>query len=411
MSKPAEKEDSVPFRVLAPAGDATAGNLPWPRVVCAPFAPNRLAVLEALSQAIFRHARLRRDPGGAALAFWLRRANLLTLQAEFEARATGRLVLPAGRVFHVTPANVDTMGCYSWALSFLAGNANVVRLTTRLSPVLLDLIECLAAVFAEHPAATQGNYFVTYSHDDALTERFSRECDLRMIWGGDETVRRLRSIPLNSHAGERAFASKRSLSVIAAAAYLALDAAARTQLAQRMAADLAPFNQMACSSPHVLYWLGPAPAAREAQADFLPRVEAAMAERLGEPDLGLAARRLNAAFAAAADGGVIRLEHRPHVTTVLAPPVARDDRAEPCGGGFLVCVIGRDLRELANELGMRHQTVTHFGLEQAECEAFARQAGSNGVDRVVPIGRALDFQPVWDGYDLWSDLTRTVTLQ
>ena len=30
---------------------------------------------------------------------------------------------------------------------------------------------------------------------------------------------------------------------------------------------------------------------------------------------------------------------------------------------------------------------------------------------MVPIGRALDFGPYWDGYDLWSDLTRIIVVQ
>src|SRR5229473_1854189 len=38
---------------------------------------------------------------------------------------------PRGLVFHVPPANVDTIFVYSWALSALAGNRNVVRISPR----------------------------------------------------------------------------------------------------------------------------------------------------------------------------------------------------------------------------------------------------------------------------------------
>lgn len=37
-------------------------------------------------------------------------------------------------------------------------------------------------------------------------------------------------------------------------------------------------------------------------------------------------------------------------------------------------------------------------------------SGIQGVDRVVPIGKTMDFQLIWDGYDLLSQLTRTIFL-
>ena len=40
-------------------------------------------------------------------------------------------MFPRGLVFHVPPANVDTIFVYSWALSALAGNPNVVRISSR----------------------------------------------------------------------------------------------------------------------------------------------------------------------------------------------------------------------------------------------------------------------------------------
>ena len=34
----------------------------------------------------------------------------------------------------------------------------------------------------------------------------------------------------------------------------------------------------------------------------------------------------------------------------------------------------------------------------------------NGFDRVVPVGQALVFSPVWDGYVLLGELTRRITI-
>jgi hypothetical protein len=34
-----------------------------------------------------------------------------------------------------------------------------------------------------------------------------------------------------------------------------------------------------------------------------------------------------------------------------------------------------------------------------------------GIDRVVPVGQALDFSPTWDGYDLLAQLSRSVIME
>jgi hypothetical protein len=37
-------------------------------------------------------------------------------------------------------------------------------------------------------------------------------------------------------------------------------------------------------------------------------------------------------------------------------------------------------------------------------------SGIKGIDRVVPMGKTMDFDLIWDGYDLYSFLTRIVRI-
>jgi hypothetical protein len=381
------------------------------REVVEPFAPERLALLQALSASVLTHPRLKRDPAGAALGFWLRRAHLAELSADFQAQTGAGRRVPAGLVLHITPANVDTMFMLSWGLSFLAGNANIVRLTTRLSPLMEDLLACLNTVFETRPDAACGNYFVSYEHDDALTEHLSTVCDQRLVWGGDETVRRLRAVPLNPHSGERSFASKRSLSVISVQAYRAAAPADRSQLAERMAADILPFGQMACSSPHAVYWLGEAGNLNDECRDFEADLETALATRQSEPDLAWAVRRMNASFAQAAVGRVSSVRLSPNTGNLVAAAPGLAEQTEPCGAGLLVHTSCTSIEEIAALLRVDHQTLTYFGLTAPELDRLAWLAGRAGADRVVPVGQALEFTPTWDGFNLWYDLTRFITIK
>lgn len=413
-SQPKGAEKS-PFRVLAPSnwqGDLDEFLRGARRSVQAPFFTERVAALERLSREILAHHRLRRDPAAAALGFWLRRAHLVELRADFEQRSpSSSLKVPAGLVVHFAPANVDTMFVFSWALSFLVGNANVVRLTTRASPLMDDVLDCINRVFGVLPTPFAGNLFVTYGHDDEITGRLSAACDTRIIWGGDETVQRIRAIPLNPHAADRAFASKRSLSVFESSAYTAAGKEAREELASKMAGDLAPFHQLACSSPHLVHWLGSRDDAVTASADFAVRLEAAMTSKLGDPDVGWATRRIEHAFLAAGGGRAASIAHAPHTTAVHAFEQISVEPAELCGGGLLIHINGGSLDALEARLRIDHQTVTYFGLDGVSLNRLAAFAGRAGVDRLVPVGRALDFGPQWDGYDLWTDLSRLVVVQ
>ena len=136
-----------------------------------------------------------------------------------------------------------------------------------------------------------------------------------------------------------------------------------------------------------------------------------MAERLGEPDLGWASRRINFAFSRAAEGSIVAMLHQPNTTLVTAQPLDSADLREPCGAGLLTQVEGVTLAAVTASLAKEHQTITYFGLEPDQRLVFARAAGAAGVDRIVPVGSALDFGPQWDGHDLWSDLTRVVVVQ
>lgn len=380
------------------------------RTVVRPWNPGRIELLASISDALIRHPRLRRDPAAVALGFWLRRANLAALQRSWQASADS-IRVATGMVFHVTPANVDTMFVYSWALSFLAGNANVVRLTSRLSPLMVELLDVIAAAFSQYLEASHGNWFVSFEHSDAVSERFSVHCDLRVIWGGDETVRRLRAVPLNPHASERCFASKRSFSVFNTAAYRALTKEQRIELAIRVAGDIQPFGQMACSSPHEIVWVGETSEGREAVALFQQSLDDAMVSREAGVDIGSAVRRLNSGFALAAAGVASSVVLGQASAGYEVARIENLFRDEPCGAGMLAHAFVGDLGAVSSRVASHHQTITHFGFERSVIETFAAEAGSAGADRIVPVGEALAFSAHWDGFDLWADFTRSVSIR
>jgi hypothetical protein len=81
------------------------------------------------------------------------------------------------------------------------------------------------------------------------------------------------------------------------------------------------------------------------------------------------------------------------------------------GGGFLEVSYVACLAEVARRLEENVQTIVHAGFVQDTLEVFAASLRPFGVTRIVPMGQALDFDAVWDGYDLFSELTRLLRVR
>lgn len=257
------------IQIVAPAGGSIE------RVLAArsapPFAPERLAFVHALGRCIMNSREARAMPELVALGFWARPASVRQMIPAED--GSGLIRLARGLAFHIAPANVDTIFVYSLLLSVLAGNRNIVRISTKESEQTALLLRLIGEALAQADPATRDSLaIVRYEADRATNDYLSSLCDLRLVWGGDATVATLRESPLAPHATELNFPNKLSGAVIDAAGWLAL--ADRDEQARRFANDALWFGQQACSSPRFVFWRGDEALVEQAAQDFWPRVEA-----------------------------------------------------------------------------------------------------------------------------------------
>lgn len=111
--------------------------------------------------------------------------------------------------------------------------------------------------------------------------------------------------------------------------------------------------------------------------------------------------------AAAMEGTVMEPHHDNLITRVKVPKVTRQLMEWKDNSGFFFeydCDDILDLKMVCDD--KRCQTIGFLG---DKTELFPLLiSGIQGVDRVVPIGKTMDFQLIWDGYDLLSQLTRII---
>lgn len=367
------------------------------------FSPLVLAFLADLSDTLLRQQHARQHPELAALGFWLRPANMERLRRLLPEQ-DGQWQRPLGTVVHYTPANVDTMFVYSWVCALLMGNNNLVRVSTQDSAVKALLLGVLRERLAQPSFAALGmrNAFFTYPRDDSLSADISLLADARVIWGGDDSVNAIRRLPCKPRCRDIAFADRYSAALINGDQ---LAPSSIQPLAEALWRDTKPYAQMACSSPRVLFWLGD-PALQPA---LMAELQAMAGQSI--PAIQQATEHLLLAQRLQAMGLSVQA---PSLGAVSSVPMVQWDAAclDWHSGQHLFYILPlTSLEQLETTLDEKCQTLSYWGMDKGALLRFFRDSSITGVDRIVPIGQALDFSPVWDGYLLFEALSNTIVLE
>lgn len=375
--------------------------------------------LTRFARKLLAPATARRFPELASLGFFLRKGEIDKALSRLDSSADA-LRFPRGLVFHVPPANVDTIFVYSWALSALAGNHNVVRVSSRSTGAAEAVLDALNTALSEvddevATAITTTQRMITYERNDEISAELSHAADLRVIWGGDASVNALRQYPLAPHARDLTFPDRSSFAIVSVEGWRQASAQQRRAAVEGFYNDAYWFDQAACSSPRAVFWIGDEDDAAEAGEQFRRLLADVLTEKAHVIEPSMAVQKRVSAYGAAVDGTVDQIsfdgagDEVNGVATLRLADSATMPR-EWLGAGTFAHGSVRTLRELVPIVLRRDQTVTQFGFSHDELAQFVRELAGRGVDRIVPFGSALTFSAIWDGYDLLAEFSRLVTL-
>lgn len=340
----------------------------------------------------------------ATFGFWCRKAALLKEKANYPDLGSR---IGRGVVFHSTPSNVPVNFAYSFAAGLLAGNANIVRLPGREFEQVAIFIEAVRELISgRHASLAPYVCFVRYPPDRNLHDKYSSACDVRVIWGGDGTIGELRQSMLKPRATELTFADRYSIAVINADEYIrAMD---KAKIAQDFYNDTYFSDQNACTAPRIVFWIG----AQKEDAKNLfwgsvrdlakERYELAPVQSVG---------KLAAFYKAAASVPATLADSSDwYVTRVGVGDADGELMRFKYNSGFFFEHDIDALEDMLPICGERMQTLTYYGFTREEMSAFVMEHKPRGIDRVVPMGKSMNFSLVWDGYDLIRQLSRRVTV-
>ena len=369
-----------------------------------PFRPFDDMVIDFLNDLSFLLRANRNYPDVATFGFWCRKAALIKEKEKYDDISSR---FGKGIVFHSTPSNVPVNFAFSFAAGLLAGNANIVRLPGKPFEQVGIISDAINKLLKEkHKELAPYIVFVKFPPVKKITDAFSSLCNVRVIWGGDMTVKELRQSPIPPRSTEITFADRHSIAVIDADAYL--EENNKDVLIQNFYNDTYYTDQNACTSPRIIFWRGTKK--EEAKADFWARVH-----KLIETKYSLApvssVGKLNALYTVAVAKDV-KLEKAEDmlITRLSVDCVDKDLMNYKYNCGFYFEKNINDLSGIANVCDIRCQTLTYFGINKEEFEGFLEKVRPIGIDRIVPIGKSMDFALVWDGYDLIRQMSRKITI-
>jgi hypothetical protein len=374
------------------------------------LSPSAVLFLAELSERLLASVESRRNPEFVALAYWLRRANLQRIVDAHEPADAQLIRVARGMAFHVVPANVDTIALYSFALSLLAGNLNVVRVSNRLGERLSFVLREMSELMQQPRWSEIGgrNRFITYPHDSEASRYLSQAADVRILWGGNATVSSLRAVPACPDTHDIVFPDRFSYCVVDAAAYLGMDASQQQRHADAFFNDAYWFDQKACSSPSIVYFVGDEDRCVQASRVFWGQLRETLTGKRWASPMAHAMNHLVFGYELLAEAQCASYTPLPadephfvHVSDTAHRPMM-------CGGGMFVESYLSALEDLSPLVQASDQTLTYVGFDRSDIQAFARQLRGKGLTRFVPVGQALAFSEYWEGYDLIEEMTRLV---
>ena len=370
-----------------------------------PFSDDFIEFLNNFSKMLMKDSRSKNYSDVITLGFWCRKAHIRLLKERF-AKSDNNLHFGRGVVFHIAPSNVPVNFAYSLIAGFIAGNANIVRVPGKDYEQVRIIVDAINAVLEKSEALKNYIVLVRYERNRELNNALSSMADIRIIWGGDATIEELRKSPLPARSTEITFADRYSFSIIDSDAYMKVGD--KLALALDFYNDTYLNDQNACTSPRLIVWVGHQ--IEEAKEKFWELLYKLVEQKYSfQPIQGV--NKLNSAYLVAAIiPGIKIIKNKDNLLIrVKVPRISHNlmDLKDNCGYFFEYdCDDIIEMKSICND--RRCQTIGMIG--DIENIRPLLESGIKGVDRVVAIGKTMDFDFIWDGYDLISQLTRVISV-
>jgi hypothetical protein len=349
-------------------------------------------------------------PDLIAFSFWCRKANLTILKKKFH--QTSNIRLGRGVVFHISPSNVPVNFAFSLCFGLIAGNSNIVRVSSKYMPQVDIVCEVINTLLNQSKYSEINNHIsiVQYEYSDRVTSLLSSLCDARIIWGGDKTIEDIRQYPIAPRCVDIAFSDRYSISVLDSHVIDKITTQELSKLAAGFYNDAYTMDQNACSSPHIVFWHGKG--SSEGKERFWNAIYEVASSKYELTEIKVVDKYSKFLDESIRDNNISKVVNMENVLTYVEINELDKNLHHYRGiNGLFYSFELEDINSLTDIISNKYQTLTYYGVNRNLLESFIIENSVSGIDRIVPVGRALDMDVVWDGYDVISYLSRIVDVK
>lgn len=315
-----------------------------------------------------------------------------------------------GLVCHWLAGNVQILGMFALVQSIISKNVNLLKVSSRDDGVFTDILSEFKGVeYTTGDGHTiKGDdllktiavvYFSRYA--DYLGEEMSKQADVRIAWGGRESVETVSGYPARYDAETVIFGPKLSYSVIAKEELASVQEAKK--LARKVSVDVSVFDQTGCASPHNLYVEEGGEVSPEEFIDILgdsmQKTELQIPKPLMSPEQVSQIHSIR---------GVYDFKGTVKGSETMSWTLLLDDLDEMDKPVYSRVLFVHKVKSIMDSLKYIDENTQTIGVAAPMEKAlqFATEATKRGVMRLPLIGRMLNFEMPWDGIFLFDRLVK-----
>ena len=386
------------------------GNKEIKKISLSPYDKEVLDFLVDLSEDLNLTKDIKNYPDIKTFAFFCRNKNLIKLKKNFLVSSRD-IRLGLGLIFHITPSNIPTNFAYSLIFGLLTGNSNIVKVPSRDFKQIDIISKSINKILSKkYKRVKEMIKIVKYKNNESFTKKISSICDARLIWGGDQSIENIRKYNLHASAIDLTFADRYSLCIIDTKKFLKAKYDNLTRIVERFYNDTYVADQNACSSPHMVLWLGKK--SHKAKSKFWEELSKLVEKKYNLTHDAAIEKYTELCKKIINDKNVKSFRtYTNNVYTVVLKNLNGSLDTYRGKWGFFYEYDIKKLEQIKKYINKKFQTLTYFGVEKVDLKDFIIKNKLQGIDRIVPIGQALDIGFYWDGYDINNILTRVVDIR
>lgn len=315
-----------------------------------------------------------------------------------------------GLVCHWLAGNVQILGMFALVQCIISKNVNLLKVSSRDDGVFTDILNEFKGVSYTTDAGHTilGDdllktiavvYFNRYA--DKLGEEMSKQADVRIAWGGKESVETVSGYPARYDAETVIFGPKLSYSVIDKEELSSVQEAKK--LARKVSVDVSVFDQTGCASPHNLYVEEGGVVSPEEFIDIIgdsmQKTELQIPKPLMSPEQVSQIHSIR---------GIYDFKGTVKGSETMSWTILLDDLDEIDKPVYSRVLFVHKVKSIFDSLKYIDENTQTIGIAAPTERAieFATAATKKGVMRLPLIGRMLNFEMPWDGIFLIDRLVR-----